>query len=46
MQVPFSKDVYKRQILISPNQKASNCTVDRSIKDSDHYPIWCYIGKQ
>ena len=33
-------------ILISPNQKAYNCTVDRSIKDSDHYPIWCYIGKQ
>ena len=33
-------------ILISPNLKAYNCTVDRSIKDSDHYPIWCYIGKQ
>ena len=33
-------------ILISPNQKAYNCTVDRSMKDSDHYPIWCYIGKQ
>jgi hypothetical protein len=20
--------------------------VDRSIKDSDHYPIWCYISKR
>ena len=37
---------YNLNILISPNQKAYNCTVDRSIKDSDHYPIWCYIGKQ
>lgn len=33
-------------ILISPNLKAYNCTVDRSIKDSDHYPIWCYIQKR
>lgn len=33
-------------ILISPNLKAYNCTVDRSIKDSDHYPIWCYIHKR
>ena len=32
-------------ILISPNLKAYNCTVDRSIKASDHYPIWCYISK-
>ena len=30
-------------ILISDNMKAYNCTVDRSIKDSDHYPIWCYV---
>ena len=30
-------------ILISKNLKASGCTVDNSIKDSDHYPIWCYI---
>ena len=30
-------------ILISPNLKAHNCTVDRSIKESDHYPIWCYL---
>jgi exonuclease III len=33
-------------ILISPNLKAYNCTVDRSIKESDHYPIWCYISKR
>ncbi|MDD3036906.1 endonuclease/exonuclease/phosphatase family protein [Bacteroides sp.] len=33
-------------ILISPNLKAYNCTVDRSIKDSDHYPIWCHISKR
>ncbi len=29
-------------ILTSKNIKTYNCTVDRSIKDSDHYPIWCY----
>ena len=33
-------------ILISNNLKAYNCTVDRSIKTSDHYPIWCFIAKQ
>lgn len=33
-------------ILISKNLKAYNCTVDRSIKDSDHYPIWCYLSKR
>ena len=33
-------------ILISPDLKAYNCTVDRSIKASDHYPIWCYISKR
>lgn len=33
-------------ILISPNLKTYNCTVDRSIKDSDHYPIWCHITKR
>lgn len=32
-------------ILISKNLKTYNCTVDRSIKESDHYPIWCFIGK-
>lgn len=31
-------------ILISKNLVAYNCTVDNSIKESDHYPIWCYIG--
>lgn len=31
-------------ILISKNLVAYNCTVDRSIKESDHYPIWCYVG--
>lgn len=33
-------------ILLSKNLKAYNCTVDRTIKSSDHYPIWCYIAKQ
>lgn len=33
-------------ILVSKNLRAYNCTVDRSIKDSDHYPIWCYIAKR
>lgn len=33
-------------ILISKNLESFNCTVDNSIKDSDHYPIWCYIGKK
>ena len=32
-------------ILLSQNLEAYNCTVDRSIKASDHYPIWCYISK-
>lgn len=32
-------------ILTSKSLKAYNCTVDRSIRDSDHYPIWCYISK-
>lgn len=33
-------------ILISKNLESYNCTVDNTIKDSDHYPIWCYIGKK
>lgn len=33
-------------ILTSKSLKSYNCTVDRSIKDSDHYPIWCYLKKQ
>jgi endonuclease/exonuclease/phosphatase family metal-dependent hydrolase len=30
-------------ILISKSITAYNCTVDHSIKASDHYPIWCYL---
>ncbi len=30
-------------ILISQNLQALKCRVDRSIKESDHYPIWAYI---
>lgn len=33
-------------ILTSKNLKAYNCKVDHSIKDSDHYPITCYIAKK
>lgn len=33
-------------ILISKNLQAYNCVVDRSIKYSDHYPIWCHIAKR
>lgn len=33
-------------ILISKNLRSYNCTVDNTIKNSDHYPIWCYIGKK
>ena len=33
-------------ILTSKNLRAYNCTVDCSIKESDHYPIWCYITKR
>ena len=33
-------------ILTSKNLRAYNCTVDRSIKEADHYPIWCYITKR
>lgn len=33
-------------ILTSKNLQTYNCIVDRSIKDSDHYPIWCYIAKK
>lgn len=33
-------------ILISKNLKSYNCTVDRSINASDHYPMWCYINKK
>ncbi|MCD8262363.1 MAG: endonuclease/exonuclease/phosphatase family protein [Bacteroides sp.] len=30
-------------ILVSKNYRSLDCTVDRSIRDSDHYPIWCYV---
>jgi endonuclease/exonuclease/phosphatase family metal-dependent hydrolase len=30
-------------ILHSPNLEAYNCTVDKSVKLSDHYPIYCYF---
>lgn len=33
-------------ILVSPDFKSYNCQVDRFIKTSDHYPIWCYIAKR
>jgi endonuclease/exonuclease/phosphatase family metal-dependent hydrolase len=33
-------------ILTSRGMKVYNCIVDHSIKDSDHYPIKCYITKQ
>jgi endonuclease/exonuclease/phosphatase family metal-dependent hydrolase len=32
-------------ILTSKDMKVYNCVVDRSIKDSDHYPIKCYVTK-
>lgn len=31
-------------IFLSKNMKSYECTVDRSINASDHYPIWCYIS--
>lgn len=33
-------------ILLSKNLKAYQCTVDNTIKSSDHYPIWCYVSKK
>ena len=30
-------------ILVSPNIKAYGAKVDKSIKDSDHYPIYCFV---
>lgn len=32
-------------ILISKDLKSYQCTVDKSIDFSDHYPIWCYVAK-
>ena len=31
-------------ILVSKKLRTYKCTVDRSIKDSDHYPIECYVA--
>lgn len=31
-------------ILLSKNMKSYDCTVDHSVKSSDHYPIWCHIA--
>lgn len=33
-------------ILLSKNLKSYRCTVDKTIKSSDHYPIWCYVAKE
>lgn len=33
-------------ILISKNLKALKCRVDRSISDSDHYPIWAILTRE
>lgn len=33
-------------ILTSRNLQSYNCTVDDSIAESDHYPIWCYLSKK
>lgn len=30
-------------ILHSKNMKSYNCTVDNWSKESDHYPVWCYV---
>lgn len=32
-------------LLVSPDLKAYNCRVDRSIRHSDHYPIACHVAK-
>ena len=31
-------------VLTSKNIQTYNCTVDKSIKVSDHYPIWCHFS--
>lgn len=33
-------------ILVSKNLRTYHCSVDNRMKDSDHYPIWCYITKK
>lgn len=32
-------------LFVSPDWQVSNCWVDNSMKESDHYPILCYIYK-
>ena len=47
--VSYNKDrLYVRidHILVSKNLKVYDCTVDNTIKASDHYPVWCYISLQ
>lgn len=31
-------------ILASKDWKVAECVVDRSIRASDHYPVWCYLS--
>ena len=31
-------------LLASKNLKVYRCTVDDTVKASDHYPVWCYIS--
>lgn len=38
---PFRID----NILVTKEWRTYKCTVDNSIKTSDHYPIWCYIKR-
>lgn len=33
-------------IFHSDNLESYNCTVDNTVKASDHYPIWCYLKKK
>lgn len=33
-------------ILLSKNLESYQCTVDKTIKSSDHYPIWCFVAKK
>lgn len=33
-------------ILLDKSLKAYRCVVDRSIRSSDHYPVWCCFGKR
>lgn len=38
---PFRID----NILVTKEWRSYKCTVDNSIKTSDHYPIWCYLKR-